>query len=468
MASLGQATNAPNSRSVFEAASRMLSSILEGPQSSTSSNGEIRSGGVTDIGCDVPSNLSDDDDDDDEISVNDIDFSVHETESVVHKDHHSSGSFRIDIDRSDPAKETTRKRNAQVKPSLPPIGKVRLDGAGARDTEDLPALVELRQRLGQALREVLSLLPRTRMTNGCQDAITNHAHTGEALDARVLEELQQLARVLQGDPVPRLSIQCYDTIDRMATSGQLLDMTTLKELQESRALEFCSDPPANYHNYTASKAQLSLLRAAVVECALATSELSTVPEVLALWELIHNSISSQVPAGTIERIEPRDEAYPPNTAIMSTQLLLVTGEVKQKDDSDGDDDGSSSGDNNNIFDASKAKVAAQNLAHKGLGGVQKKLSMDRRKVDAALRAMRDRRNILAGGCATAVMAYLPPLLRIEIMRDFFQITGLFFSGMYGPVFEFIRRFRPSSWILVAEKHLQHRGAGRLGTFTLSQ
>ncbi|KAE8912718.1 hypothetical protein PF005_g21154 [Phytophthora fragariae] len=81
--------------------------------------------------------------------------------------------------------------------------------------------------------------------------------------------------------------------------------------------------------------------------------------------------------------------------------------------------------------------------------------MDRRKVDAALRAMRDRRNILAGGCATAVMAYLPPLLRIEIMRDFFQITGLFFSGMYGPVFEFIRRFRPSSWILVALKWLRN-------------
>ncbi|KAE8912404.1 hypothetical protein PF005_g21155 [Phytophthora fragariae] len=313
MASLGQGTNAQSPRSVFEAASRMLSSIFEAQQS-TSSNGEIRSSGVTDIGCDVPSNLSDDDDDDDEISVNDIDFSVHETESVIHEDRHSSDSFRIDIVGSHPAKETTRKRNVLVKPSLPLIGKVRLDVAGVRDTEDLQALVELRQRLGQALRDILSLLPRTRMTNECQEAVAKHAHTGEALDAHVLEELQQLARVLQGDPVPRLSIQCYDTIDRMATSGQLLDMATLKELLESRALEFCCDPPANYRNYTASKAQLSMLRAAVVECALATWELSTVPEVLALWELIHNSISSHVPADTTERLGSRDEAYLPSAA----------------------------------------------------------------------------------------------------------------------------------------------------------
>ncbi|KAG3176716.1 hypothetical protein PC128_g17196 [Phytophthora cactorum] len=40
------------------------------------------------------------------------------------------------------------------------------------------------------------------------------------------------------------------------------------------------------------------------------------------------------------------------------------------------------------------------------------------------------RQLFVGGFIAVIIAKFPPLLRIEIIRDFFQIAGLFFEGLY--------------------------------------
>ncbi|KUF87385.1 Cyclin-dependent kinase E-1 [Phytophthora nicotianae] len=50
--------------------------------------------------------------------------------------------------------------------------------------------------------------------------------------------------------------------------------------------------------------------------------------------------------------------------------------------------------------------------------------------------------MLVGGVIAGIIARFPPLLRIEIVRDFFQIAGLFFDGLYDPVLEFFRDYHP--------------------------
>ncbi|GMF51725.1 unnamed protein product [Phytophthora fragariaefolia] len=227
------------------------------------------------------------------------------------------------------APQHAREGNSFACPSLPLIDKARLAASDARSNEGSQALIGLRQRADHALRDVLSLLPRTNMTSNCQEAVARRSNTGEILDAQVLAELQELANILDGDPVPRLSQQCYNSIDEMTRSVHLLSMNMLKELLNARALEFCSNPPANYPNFTASEIQLSALRTAVINCVFATSESSTIPELLTRWELVHNSISIDVPVDIAEQHESYDNTLLTKTPA-ATPLLLLTGKFKQK------------------------------------------------------------------------------------------------------------------------------------------
>ncbi|GMF31994.1 unnamed protein product [Phytophthora lilii] len=94
-----------------------------------------------------------------------------------------------------------------------------------------------------------------------------------------------------------------------------------------------------------------------------------------------------------------------------------------------------------IFDSPFAKtIVAQGFA--GLDGV---LGESREVVDAALDAVRDG-GVTAFGAIAACLAHsgLPPLLRVEIARDFFQTVGLFFTGLYASVLDFFERHRIAS------------------------
>jgi hypothetical protein len=77
---------------------------------------------------------------------------------------------------------------------------------------------------------------------------------------------------------------------------------------------------------------------------------------------------------------------------------------------------------------------AQAVAARGASLATGALAYSREFVDAALDAARDGRVI----ALTGIMGWvdrigLPPLLRLEIARDFFQTAGLFFAGLYVPL-----------------------------------
>ncbi|KAE8978070.1 hypothetical protein PR003_g25752 [Phytophthora rubi] len=89
-----------------------------------------------------------------------------------------------------------------------------------------------------------------------------------------------------------------------------------------------------------------------------------------------------------------------------------------------------------VFDSRFAKaIVAQGFA--GLDGV---LGQSRDAVDAALDVVRDGGAAAVGAVAACLArSGLPPLLRVEIARDFAQTVGLFFTGLYDPVLDFFER-----------------------------
>jgi hypothetical protein len=94
-----------------------------------------------------------------------------------------------------------------------------------------------------------------------------------------------------------------------------------------------------------------------------------------------------------------------------------------------------------VFDSPFAKA----IAAQGFAGLDGALGQSREAVDAALDAVRDG-GAAAFGAISACLARsgLPPLLRVEIARDFFQTVGLFFTGLYVSVLDFFERHRVAS------------------------
>ncbi|POM73119.1 Hypothetical protein PHPALM_10062 [Phytophthora palmivora] len=87
-----------------------------------------------------------------------------------------------------------------------------------------------------------------------------------------------------------------------------------------------------------------------------------------------------------------------------------------------------------VFDSPFSKV----ITDKGLGGLDGVFGQSRESVDAALDALRGV-GLAGAGTVTAFLARaaLPPLLRLEIARDYFQTVGLFFSGLYTSALNYI-------------------------------
>ncbi|POM58825.1 LOW QUALITY PROTEIN: Hypothetical protein PHPALM_36476 [Phytophthora palmivora] len=87
-----------------------------------------------------------------------------------------------------------------------------------------------------------------------------------------------------------------------------------------------------------------------------------------------------------------------------------------------------------VFDSPFSKV----ITDKGLSGLDGVFGQSRESVDAALDALRGV-GLAAAGTVTAFLARagLPPLLRLEIARDYFQTVGLFFSGLYTSALNYI-------------------------------
>ncbi|RLN10317.1 hypothetical protein BBJ28_00023253 [Nothophytophthora sp. Chile5] len=307
---------------------------------------------------------------------------------------------------------------------------------------DIQNLQSCRQRVGRALLDVLNALPVTKMTPECYEAISSLDSTVSILlDSQFVQELRQLGQVLRSEPVPRLSPECYEAINAMAYSGQVLRMNIVKELQGSGALSFCARPPSVQYR-AAPEAQLAELRAAIAACTIATLASSPIDELLALWSVVHTSVSTVITAEAADlaarRMEWRHIGESKGKASSLMRLAIAQGEMI----------GIEKWTDNEVIDS----PVARSIAHQGLTGLNGNFALSREAVDSALQAMREGRAVSLGGWFAAIG--LPPLLRIEIVRDFFQVSGLFFSGMYDPVIDFFERQQIPSWICVMIRWLR--------------
>ncbi|KAG7388237.1 hypothetical protein PHYPSEUDO_012895 [Phytophthora pseudosyringae] len=334
--------------------------------------------------------------------------------------------------------------------TLAPIGEMSIS---AGDIPRANVSVNALKRVGAALREVLNFLPETMMKDTCLKQLNSPAATETALDLGILKELRELGGILRGKPVPRLSLQCYNAIRRVESSGEMLLMDQIMELGDARALEFCAQPPEEFKNYGVPSSmrrpeeiqvyrqtKLAELRASVASCTLSTLASAPGPELFALWALVHTSVSSKISAKIAQQVAS-EEHQPTRQKLRNKagSLRFAGGEVVA--DLDAEDGG-----DEDTIDTSDADELANKIAQNGLVGLKGQLKLNRQQVDAVLQSLREQHRQLVGGWLALFIAKLPPLLRIEIVRDFFQIAGLFFDGLYDPVLEFFRQYHPPDWV----------------------
>ncbi|KAG3149817.1 hypothetical protein PI126_g11839 [Phytophthora idaei] len=174
-----------------------------------------------------------------------------------------------------------------------------------------------------------------------------------------------------------LSSECQSSLAVMAASGQALELRFVEEIQNTEVLAGPFQESAVKH--------IAELREAMANCA----------------------TKSSVPVVELLSLCATDQAKE------ATGFIKLTA--------------------SEIFDSPYAKaIAAQGFA--GMDGV---LGQSRDVIDAALDAVRDGGTAAFSAFAACLASSgLPPLLRVEIARDFFQTVGLFFNGLYVSVLDF--------------------------------
>ncbi|RLN81066.1 hypothetical protein BBJ28_00025039, partial [Nothophytophthora sp. Chile5] len=350
----------------------------------------------------------------------------------------------------------------------------------------------------------------------CHDGAT------ELLDPREFQRAVQragraLRDVLASASAGSLSSECHEALECMAESGKSLELRFVNELQNAGVLAKCAKLQTEQLRGV-SLSQLSEMREAIAACATATLTSTPAVELLALWSVVHNSVSdvvitveaaalaatagqnasdvleavddvggNMVAIGKLlltalsssaafaspvsddlqTAIKQLAEAGTPVAENLTHELQKHLADIqKVLSDANWEELRSRCGQSltshwqalgaaankvtapataavgmaqvavNEIFDSPLAKA----ITAQGFTGLEGTLGQSRDAVNAALDAARD-------GGVTALSAFascltrsgLPPLLRVEIARDFFQTVGLFFAGLYAPVLDYFER-----------------------------
>ncbi|EEY62879.1 uncharacterized protein PITG_15312 [Phytophthora infestans T30-4] len=237
----------------------------------------------------------------------------------------------------------------------------------------------------------------------------------------------------------------------MAASGQALELRFVDEINNAGVLSSPFQEPSSKY--------LTELCEAIADCATK----APVPEVelLSLWSVIHSSISDVISeAGAVAaQVEELHEALQHLSETGTPIAEHLVGTLRQHmvdfravlSEQDWVELQSRSSQSissewkairdGEVFDSPYAKMIA---AH-GFAGMDGALSQSRDAVDAALDAVREGGTAaLSAFAACLARSGLPPLLRVEIARDFFQTVGLFFNALYKSVLEFFEEHKIAS------------------------
>ncbi|GMF33372.1 unnamed protein product [Phytophthora fragariaefolia] len=235
-----------------------------------------------------------------------------------------------------------------------------------------------------------------------------------------------------------ISVECYNAIEHMQNDGKILSMQFVKELESTGVLMTCSSENAE-QSLRASENDLAELRVAVATCCTGRLAWTAVPELLALWSIIHTAVSDGIgddagEKGTI--LEPFDIVQAAERKGTLLSITRIEGEKTEKVEVE-----------NSLFDEQVAQVALT----QAMAGLHGSLLISRQRLTETLQAMREGKAALVGGCLALVNI---PLLRFEIGRDFFQTAGLFLSGLFKPTLEYFENQRLPEYILKVVKGLR--------------
>ncbi|KAL3667598.1 hypothetical protein V7S43_007152 [Phytophthora oleae] len=247
-----------------------------------------------------------------------------------------------------------------------------------------------------------------------------------------------LLSVLPQQEVTGVSIECFSAIERMKNDGEVLSMQHVNELELAGVLMTCANSNAN-DNLRASEEALAELRAASAACCSGRFAWTAVPELLALWSIVHVSVSGGITDEAGEKanvLEPFDIAQAAERKETTLNVAVDDGEEAEKVEVD-----------NSLFDEQIAQAALV----QAMAGLQGSLLVSRQRLAASLQAMREGRAALVGGCLALVNI---PLLRFEIARDFFQTAGLFLSGMFKPTLKYFEHQQLPEYVLMLTRGLR--------------
>ncbi|GMF31997.1 unnamed protein product [Phytophthora lilii] len=264
-------------------------------------------------------------------------------------------------------------------------------------------------------------------------------HYPEELKTAIQRAGAALLTVLPNQEAAGVSAECYSAIERMKNDGEAMSMEFVKELETSGVLMTCANQNAE-QTLKAAEADLAELRVSVAACCTGRLAWTAIPELLALWSIVHTSISDGISDEAGEKgniLEPFEIA---RAAERKATLLNLDG-FERTDSEKVEVD-------NSIFDEQLAQAAlAQAMA-----GLQGSLLVSRQRLAATLQAMREGRAALVGGCLALVN--IPPLLRLEIARDFFQTAGLFLSGMFKPTLKYFEHQELPEYVMMLVRGLR--------------
>lgn len=295
------------------------------------------------------------------------------------------------------------------------------------------------RRLGTALLSVLPLDVVLDIPIQIEEDKEAEGEESKPEDSKTPEETKDKEDKDEKDG--RMSTQCFEAIQHMASSGIPMGIKFVAELETRGVLEACakSDSPQKV-----SEAQLAELRAAAAVSCSGRLAWTAVPEVLALWSVVHNAVTqgiSEEAGESATALEPFDIVQANEDKNVSAETLAHLEVVKEGDDDKAEAD-------NSMYD----EQAAQAMLSKALSGLNGPLTVSRAHLADAFQAMREGRTALVGGCLALVN--LPPLLRIEIVRDFFQTAGLFLSGLFKPTFRYFDQQQVPEYVSMLVKGLR--------------
>ncbi|KAG4042929.1 hypothetical protein PC123_g21591 [Phytophthora cactorum] len=313
--------------------------------------------------------------------------------------------------------------------------------------------LELQNSIQRAGRALLKVIDAANLSSECQNSLAVMAASGQALELRFVEEIQNtevLAGPFQESAVKHIA-ELRETMANCATKSsvpvvELLSLWSVVHASVSdvitgatnhEVLETVDDIGDN------AKAIGKLLTAALASSSVLTSTVSD-----ELREALHHLTETGTPVadhlvknlhrqiGEFREVlseQDWNELRSRCSQSITSEWKALGDAVDSATDQAKEATGFIKLTASEIFDSPYAKA----IAAQGFAGMDGDLGQSRDVIDAALDAVRDGGTAAFSAFAACLArSGLPPLLRVEIARDFFQTVGLFFNGLYVSVLDF--------------------------------